>query len=161
MRKYDKPKYKRISIMLVLTFILIIAFPFLVIKFGNYYANPHNKYRAEHATSTGHTIIIDDHYWVSTTSASESKLVYTEQPINSSPSVYDEIYSHSVDKLNWTEDFILVGAESESTGNFSYMILDRETGDTEGYANEDEFEKGKEEKRIDVDVLDKKYFDWY
>lgn len=123
-----------------------------------YIHNPQNKYRAEGASSTAHTIIIDDHYRVETTSANESKLVYIENPESNS---WDEIYSYSVDKLNWTDEYILAGAKSLSTKKYSYMILDRETGEKEGYANEKEFKKGKEEKGIDVEVKNKKYFDWY
>lgn len=158
MEEYNKSKYKKISISLATTFILILIFPILSIKLGNIYANPQNKYRAEGASSTAHTIIIDDHYRVETTSANESKLVYIENPESNS---WDEIYSYSVDKLNWTDEYILVGAKSLSTKKYSYMILDRETGEKEGYANKKEFKKGKEEKGIDVEVKNKKYFDWY
>src|SRR5699024_12475262 len=73
----------------------------------------------------------------------------------------DEIYSYSVDKLNWTDEYILAGAKSLSTKKYSYMIIDRETGEKEGYEYEKEFKKGKEEKGIDVEVKNKKYFDWY
>lgn len=158
MEEYNKSKYKKISISLAATFILILIFPILSIKLGNIYANPHNKYPAEGASSTAHTIIIDDHYRVETTSANESKLVYIE---NQESNSWDEIYSYSVDKLNWTDEYILVGAKSLSTKKYSYMILDRETGEKEGYANKKEFKKGKEEKGIDVEVKNKKYFDWY
>lgn len=41
------------------------------------------------------------------------------------------------------------------------MILDRATREKEGYANEELFEEGKAAKGIDIEVLDKKYFDWY
>lgn len=143
---------------MLIGFIILIALPFLAVKIGNYYANPANKYRAEYASPTAHMIIIDDHYHVTTTSSNKSYLIYSKTP---GGTIWDEVYSQSVDKLNWTDDYILVGAQSESTGKYSFMILDRVTGEAEGYANEEKFELGKEEKGIDVEVLDKKYFDWH
>ena len=122
--------------------------------------NPHNKERADSTSPYNHTIVIDDHYWVNTTSPNESKLVYTEDPTHSI-STYDEVFNHSVDKLNWTEDYILVGSKSRATRKYSYMILNRQTTEFERFANDKEFKRAKEEKGIDLEVLNKKYFDWY
>ena len=158
MDKNIQAKSKKIAKGFIVIFILLLGFPFLIFKLGNYYANPADKYRAEGTSSTAHTIIIDDHYHVSTTSSHRSTLAYTKTP---GKNFHDEIYSISVDKLNWTDDYILAGAQSKTTGNYSYLILDRATGETEGYANDEEFEKGKEEKGIDIEVLDKRYFDWH
>ena len=127
---------------------------------SEFISNPHNKERANSSTASNHTIIIDDYYWVTTTSTNESKLVYTEDPTHST-STYDEVFNHSVDKLNWTEDYILVGSKSRATRNYSYMILDRQTTETERYLNDEEFEKAKDAKGIEADLLNKKYFDWY
>lgn len=153
-KQKSKSTFKKIIISLLIYLLAIVA----ARAVRTYIYNPQNKYRAEGASSTAHTIIIDDHYRVETTSANESKLVYIE---NQESNSWDEIYSYSVDKLNWTNKYILVGAKSLSTKKYSYMILDRETGETEGYANEKEFERGKIEKGIDVEVKNKKYFDWY
>jgi len=129
---------------------------------SEFISNPHNKERANSSTASNHTIIIDDYYWVTTTSTNESKLVYTEDPTHST-STYDEVFNHSVDKLNWTEDYILIGSKSRATRNYSYMILDRQTTETERYLNDEdeEFEKAKDAKGIEADLLNKKYFDWY
>jgi len=151
-------KYKKISIMFVILFLSILAFPYLGVKFVNFYANPADKYRGEFTSPTAHMIIIDDHFHVATTSSNQSYLVYSETPEGR---FRDEVYSQSVDKLNWTDEFILVGAQSETSGKYSYMILDRATREVEGYTDEEAFDKGREEKGIEADVLDKKYFDWY
>lgn len=158
MRNTIQTKNKKRAKQFIIGLVLLIGLPFLLLKLGHEYANPADKYRAEGTSSTAHTIVIDDHYHVSTTSSHRSTLAYSKTP---GGSFHDEVYSISVDKLNWTDDYILAGAQSKTTGNYSYMILDRATGETEGYANDKKFERGKEEKGIDIEVLDKKYFDWH
>lgn len=152
-----KDKYSKWMIKACVLILFTLSFLLMIKKIDK----PDDKYRAEHTSSTAHTILIDDHYWVSTSSAKESKLLYSKAPIGDSPSVYDQVYSYSVDKLNFTDKYILVGAQSDSTGDYSYMILDIETGKTTGYANIEEFEIGKKEEGLDIELLDKKCFDWY
>ena len=158
MEQKQQRKYKILSFSLIGIFLLLVTFSFLGIRVWNYSMNPTGKHREEYTTATAHTIVIDDNYYVSTTSGKESKLVYKETPDSLT---WDEVYSYSVDKLNWTDDYILVGAHSESSGEYSYMILDKATREKEGYANEEQFEEGKAAKGIDIEVLDKKYFDWH
>lgn len=144
---------------LLIAFCVLIVIPALLITMWNYNMNPEGKYRADHATSTGHRILIDDHFRVITSSGKHSLLVYEEIP-DGDTGTYDEVFSIAVDKLNWDDNYIMVSAVGHN-GNSSYQIINRDTLERDGYANEEEFEQGKQEKGITVDLKEKKYFDWH
>lgn len=143
--------------------ILLYTFLFLIISsfILKFIDNPHDKYRAEHASPTGHTIIIDEHFRVSTISAKESLLTYSEASLkDTGTDTYDYVFSIAVDLLNWNEDYIILSAKGHA-GDSSYMIINRHTLQSTGYSSKKDFEAAKEEKGIKVNLKSKNNFDWY
>lgn len=139
-------------------FVVLLLLPIFGIPAWNFILNPHNRYRADSASSTAHTIYIDEHYQVSTTAASTSVLTYTEDPQAVIPNKKD--ISHAVDRINWNDDYIIISGK-RSDENESFMIINRNTVKTTGYPNKKEFEEGKKEKGIELSPKSKRAFDWY
>lgn len=146
--------------------VLILLFASLIVITGkgnrfNFAEEPSEKYRAEHATPTGHTIIIDEHFRVETLSAGESLLIYSKHPYKKTESAdRDQVFSVAVDQFNWNENYIFLSARG-SGGDHSYMIVNRKTLEAEGYKDEKSFEQEKKNKQIHTDLKSKEAFDWY
>lgn len=156
-------KKKWIYIIISVVFTMLLLLPIFGIPVWNLIQNPYDRYRADSATSTGHTIPIDEHYRVHTTSGSRSVLSYTEEPLEiheSDASTNPETLTQVVDRLNWDDNYIIVAAK-ESNKQETFMIINRDTGEITGYPNKQEFQKGKEAKGIKVSLKNKTAFDWY
>lgn len=159
MIKNRKWPYVTISVI----FTLFLLLPIFVIPMWNFVQNPNHRYRADSATSTGYTILIDEHYQVHTTSGERSILSYTEEArkINASDlSTSSETLSQTVNRLNWNDEYLIISAKG-SKGNESFMIINRTTNQKQGYPNKKEFEAAKEEKGLNLSLKNKKAFDWY
>lgn len=139
-------------------FVVLLLLPIFGIPAWNFILNPHNRYRADSASSTAHTIHIDEYYQVSTTAASTSVLTYTEDP--QAVSTDRQTISQAVDRLNWDDDYIIVSAKG-SNKEQTFMIINRDTVETTGYSNKQGFQKGKAEKGIKLSLKNKTAFDWY
>lgn len=125
-------------------FAVLLLLPIFGIPVWNFILNPHNRYRAESASSTAHTIHIDEHYQVNTTAASTSVLSYTQDPQAVSPNKKN--LSRAVDQLNWNDDYIVISGK-RSDGNESFMIINRDTVETTGYPNKKRVRRRKKRKR--------------
>ena len=147
---------KWVYIVISIVFTTLLLLPIFSIPVWNFIQNPYNRYRSDSATSTAHTILIDEHYQVSTTSASRSVLSYMADP--QAISTDRKTISKAVDRLNWDDDYIIVSAKG-SNKNESFMIINRVTVETTGYSNRKEFQKGKEEKGIKLSLKNKKAFE--
>lgn len=139
-------------------FSILLLLPVLGIPLWNTSLNPYSRHRAEGTSSTGHTIVIDEHYQVHTLSGSQSVLSYRKDP--QTYEAKEKILSQAVDRLNWNEDYIIASAKG-SNGEDTFMIVQRDTVERTGYANKKDFEKGKEEKGIEISLKNKRAFDWY
>lgn len=153
---HEKQKMGYIGISVFFTTLLLLTV--FSIPVWNFIQNPYNRHRSDSATSTAHTILIDEHYRVSTTSASKSILSYTPNP--QAVSTDRKIISQAVDRLNWNDDYIIASAKG-SNKNESFVIIKRSTVETTGYSNKREFQKGKKEKGIKLSLKNKTAFDWY
>lgn len=149
---------KWVYIVISIVFTTLLLLPVFGIPVWNFIQNPYNRYRSDSATSTAHTIFIDEHYQVNTTSASRSVLSYTQDP--QAFSTDRKTISQAVDRLNWNDDYIIVSAKGANKKE-SFMIINRNTVENTGYSNKKEFQKGKEEKGIKLSLKNKKAFDWY
>lgn len=144
-------------------FTTLLLLPILGIPMWDFVQNPSNRYRANGASSTGHVIVIDEHYTVHTTSGSQSYLIYSKGPredYEADASSNTITLSQTVDQLNWNGEYIITSAKA-TDGNESFMIINRKTVDSTGYSSKKEFERAKKEKGIKLSLKTKSAFDWY
>lgn len=148
---------KRIPL-LPIVFLILISLP-LIWMFSHEYilSNPDNRYRAPGVSPDAHEIRIDDYFSVNSISASVSILQYDDGEN------YIE-FSDSVDKLNWNAEYIIASNKTDKLAAYSsdyYLIINKDTRDSEEFDSFKQFESNLNEKNIDLELKRKVEFDWY
>ncbi|AEB31220.1 hypothetical protein CAR_50p480 (plasmid) [Carnobacterium sp. 17-4] len=121
---------------------------------------PDNIYRSSTASAAGHTIKIDQHYSVVTTSASTSYLWFVEDGGN------PITLSEHVEKLNYDNNYILVQSVTENFDSlffkeYDYSIVNKETQEIDSFSKKNAFLEECRNRNINVELKIKEEFDWY
>lgn len=121
---------------------------------------PDSIYRSPTASAAGHTIKIDNHYHIVTTSATTSYLWFVEEGEN--PITLIEY----VEKLNYNDSYIIVQSVTKNNDSFffkeyQYFIVDKETQKVDSFSKKNDFLDECQKKNIDLDLKIKEEFDWY
>lgn len=118
--------------------------------------NPNNSYRAPHTSSTAHEIKIDEYYKVWTMSATYSQIVYDDHEGNFIA------FTDTLNEVNWDEQYIIGSYLVDFRfDNLNYLIIEKITREVTTYSSLEEFNQAKKERNINLELKDKREFDWY
>lgn len=154
-------KKKQIIISIILIIVSVSIILFLGFKWiSPRFFPPDNIYRSPTATAAGHTIKIDNHYHIITTSGTTSYLWFVEEGEN--PITLIEY----VEKLNYNNNYIIVQSVTKNNDSFffkeyQYFIVDKETQKVHSFSKKNDFLDECQKRDIDLDLKIKEEFDWY
>lgn len=151
----NKKKWAIASIIL-LTITLIVSMLVLVSMFKE-----DSNYRAPGTTAAGNLIIIDDTFYVDTTSAIVSSLYYDKENGERYNRLVEYVY-----KLNYDDKYIIIQSITKNFYSpffkkFEYAIVNKENKEVTILKTKDEFLKECKKRNIKVELKSKNQFDWY